>query len=84
MYIISEQISFGVSTCRKKVLKATSTGVHSFGGGGGEGGQFIGVLTETIANFSNRTGEERGWQTLCDKRDNNFVWKDFALNFTFL
>ena len=27
----------------------------------------------SIVNICNGTGEERRWQTLCDKRDNNFV-----------
>ena len=31
----------------------------------------------------NRTGEERRRQTLCDKRDNNFAWKNLPPNFTF-
>ena len=35
------------------------------------------VSMETILNLRNRTGEERRRQTLCDKRDNNFVWKNF-------
>ena len=38
----------------------------------------------TIVNLRNRTGEERGRQTLCDKRDNNFVSKNVPPNFTFL
>ena len=29
-------------------------------------------------------GEERRRQTLCDKRDNNFVWNNFSPNFTLL
>ena len=37
-----------------------------------------------IVNLRNRTEEERRRQTLCDKRDNNFVWKNFPPNFTFL
>ena len=32
----------------------------------------------------NRTGEETRRQTLCDKRDNNFVRKTFPSNFTLL
>ena len=35
-------------------------------------------------NLRNRTGEGRRRQTLCDKRDNNFVWNNFSPNFTFL
>ena len=35
-------------------------------------------------NLRNRTGEERRRQTLCDKRDNNFVWNNFSPNFTLL
>ena len=31
------------------------------------------ALTGLVANLRNRTGEERREQTLCDKRDNNFV-----------
>ena len=34
-------------------------------------------------NLRNRTGEERRRQTLCDKRNNNFAWKNFSPNFTF-
>ena len=34
---------------------------------------FLGVPIKTIVNLRNRTGEERRRQTLCDKRDNNFV-----------
>ena len=35
-------------------------------------------------DFRNRTGEWKRRQTLCDKRDNNFVWKNMSPNFTFL
>ena len=35
-------------------------------------------------SLRNRTGEERRRQTLCDKRDNNSVWKNLPANFTFL
>ena len=35
-------------------------------------------------NLSNRTGEDRRWQTLCRKRGNNLVWKEFLSTFTFL
>ena len=31
-----------------------------------------------------RTEEERRRHTLCDKRENNYVWKKFTPNFTFL
>ena len=31
------------------------------------------AVTQTLVNLRNRTGEERRRQTLCDKRDNNFV-----------
>ena len=37
-----------------------------------------------LVNLHNRTGEERRRQTLCDKRDNNFVWNKFSPNFTLL
>ena len=37
-----------------------------------------------ISNLRNRTGEERRRQTLCYKRDNNYVWKDFPQKFSFL
>ena len=32
-------------------------------------------------SLNHRTGEGRRRQTLCDKRDNKFVWKKFASNF---
>ena len=35
-----------------------------------------------VVNLHNWTAEERRWQTLCDKRDNNYVWNIFPLNFT--
>ena len=38
----------------------------------------------TVVNLRNKTGEERRRQTLCNKRDNNFVWNNFTPNFTFL
>ena len=34
----------------------------------------------SLVSLQNRSGKEGGKQTLCDKRDNNFVWN----NFTFL
>ena len=37
-----------------------------------------------IVNLRNRTGEGGRRQTLCDKRDNNFVCNNFSPNFTFL
>ena len=37
-----------------------------------------------LVNLRNRTGEERRRQTLFDKRDNNFVWKNISPNYTFL
>ena len=37
-----------------------------------------------LVHLRNRTGEERRRQTLCDKRDNNFVWNNFSPSFTFL
>ena len=37
-----------------------------------------------VVNLYDRTAEERRRQTLCDKRDNNYVWKLFPLNFTVL
>ena len=42
------------------------------------------VAFNIIVNLSNRTGEERRRQTLCDKRDNNFVSKNISPNYTFL
>ena len=37
-----------------------------------------------IVNLCNGTGDERRLQTLCDKRDNNFVGTIFPPNFIFL
>ena len=37
-----------------------------------------------LVSLRNRTGEERRRQTLCDKRDNNFVWNNFPPSFTLL
>ena len=37
-----------------------------------------------LVNLHNRMGEERRRQTLCDKRDNNFVSNTFSPNFTLL
>ena len=37
-----------------------------------------------VVNLYDWTAEERRRQTLCDKRDNNYVWKLFPLNFTVL
>ena len=37
-----------------------------------------------LVSLRNRTGEKRRRQTLCDKRDNNFLWNNFSANFTFL
>ena len=37
-----------------------------------------------IRSLRNRTGEERRRKTLCDKRDNNLVWKTLPPNFTLL
>ena len=42
------------------------------------------VIHWTVVGLRNRTGEERRRQTLCDKRDNNFVRKTFPPIFTFL
>ena len=39
---------------------------------------------DILVNLRNRTGEKRRRQTLCDKRDNNFVWNNFSPKFTFL
>ena len=36
------------------------------------------------SNLRNRTGEGRKPQILCDKRDNNFAWKNIPPNFSFL
>ena len=50
-----------------------------FLGGGrrrGEGERAAGVSVHvTVVNLGNRTREVRRRQTLCDKRDNNFVLK---------
>ena len=40
--------------------------------------------SELLVNLRNRTGEEIKRQTLCDKRDNNFSWKNIPPNFSFL
>ena len=37
-----------------------------------------------VVNSRNKTGEERRRQTLCDNRDNNFVWKNNSPNYTLL
>ena len=37
-----------------------------------------------MVNLRKRKPKERRRQTLCDKCDNNFVWKIFVPNFTFL
>ena len=37
-----------------------------------------------LVSLRNRTGEEGRRQTLCDRRDNNFVWKNFPPSFTLL
>ena len=44
----------------------------------------LSCLLQTRVSLRNRMGEERRRQTLCDKCDNNFVWKTFPPNFTFL
>ena len=36
-----------------------------------------------IVNLRTITAEERRRQTLCDKRDNNYVWKSIPPNVTF-
>ena len=37
-----------------------------------------------LVNLRKRTGEERRRQTLCDNRDNKFVWNNFSPTITFL
>ena len=37
-----------------------------------------------LVSLRNRTGEERRRQTLCDRLDNNFVWKNFPPSFTLI
>ena len=37
-----------------------------------------------LVSLRNRTGEEGRRQTLCDRRDNNFVWKNFPPSFTLI
>ena len=44
---------------------------------------FLRAVTLSV-NLHNRTGEERRRQTLCDKRDNNFVWNNRAAIFVLL
>ena len=39
---------------------------------------------QSLVNLCNRMGKERRRQTLCDKRDSNFVWNTFRPNSTFL
>ena len=41
-------------------------------------------LAFLIGSLRNGMGEERRRQTLCDKRDNNFVWNNFSPHFTLL
>ena len=41
-------------------------------------------LSSLLVSLHNEMGEERRRQTLCDKRDNNFVWKTFSPNLTLL
>ena len=36
------------------------------------------------SNLRNRKGEGGNRQTLCDKRDNKFAWKNIPPNFSFL
>ena len=40
------------------------------------------VRAMSSVNLRSRTGEERRRQTLCDKRDNKFVWNKFSPKFT--
>ena len=46
--------------------------------------QILGILNGRnwgqvlFVNLRNRTGKERKRQTLCAKRDNNFVWNNFS------
>ena len=44
---------------------------------------FLGLEVSKV-NLCSRTEEQRRWQALSDKGDNNFVWNKFASNFTFL
>ena len=37
-----------------------------------------------LRNSMGEQGDERRGQSLCDKRDNNFVWKNISPNLTFL
>ena len=42
-------------------------------------------LTKSLLNLRNRMGEgRRRRQTLCVKRDNNFVWNNFVFKRIFL
>ena len=42
------------------------------------------VICMSWVNLRDRVGKERWWQTLCDNRDNIFVWNNLTLNFTLL
>ena len=42
------------------------------------------VICMSWVNLRDRVGKERWWQTLCDNRDNIFVWNNLPLNFTLL
>ena len=43
------------------------------------------ILSTDSTNLSTQQdGEEGPRQTLCDKHDKNFVWKNLSPNFTFL
>ena len=37
-----------------------------------------------LVNLRYTTADERRWQTVCDKRDNNFVWTKVPPNFTLI
>ena len=47
-------------------------------------GTHVPLLSNEVVNLRNRTGKERRRQSLCDKRDNSFVWNNFSPNLTFL
>ena len=62
MYIISEQISFGVSSWRVKILKATFSGVQFFffwRGGGGVGGERGGREVHRSFDWTNESSAMR-------------------------
>ena len=62
------QVSAKPFNSNNKECRRNTRGDRKGGGGGWSRGAYL-----IIVNLRNRTGEERRRQTLCDKRDNNFV-----------